>query len=149
MTDVQLLSDVERLVQDLAPLPEPVAQPIFVAVSGLPGTGKSYFCGKLAERLPFLILESDVLRKSLFLSPSYSQPESELLFRTVHLLIERHRRLNMGQHPPHGNDRNQLVCTMGRTAVQRHRPVGAYPRKNPRTGGYGAADAGKFLERHG
>ena len=58
-------------------------------VSGLPGTGKSYFCGKLTERLPFLTLESDVLRKRLYPVPSYSRQESSHLFQAVHLLIER------------------------------------------------------------
>ncbi len=60
-----------------------------MAVSGLPGTGKSYFCGKLAERLPFAILESDALRKVLFSPPSYSPEESSHLFRAVHRLIGR------------------------------------------------------------
>jgi len=58
-------------------------------VSGLPGTGKSHFCGKLAERLPFLILESDALRKTLFSIPSYNRQESSRLFQTIHLLIDR------------------------------------------------------------
>jgi predicted kinase len=60
-----------------------------VAVSGLPGTGKSYFSAKLAERLPFVILESDALRKILFPGPTYSAEESTRLFRVVHRLIER------------------------------------------------------------
>ncbi len=89
MEYTQLASDVERLTESLGQLPEPVAKPAFIAVSGLPGTGKSYFCGKLAEKLPFVILESDALRKVLFLSPSYSPNESGCLFRAVHLLIER------------------------------------------------------------
>ena len=85
----QLVSDVQRLTESLGQLPEPVAKPMFIAVSGLPGTGKSYFCNQLAKRLPFVILESDALRKALFSSPSYSPQESSHLFRTVHLLIER------------------------------------------------------------
>jgi len=89
MPDTQLLPDVDRLTESLRELPELVAEPTFIAVSGLPGTGKSYFCAKLAERLPSLILESDALRKVLFPSPSYSQPESAHLFQAVHLLIER------------------------------------------------------------
>jgi len=86
--DTQLLSDVQRLTESLGQLPEPVAEPVFIAVSGLPGTGKSYFCSKLAEKLHFVILESDALRKALFPSPSYSSQESSHLFRAVHLLIE-------------------------------------------------------------
>jgi len=66
-----------------------MVDPAFVVVSGLPGTGKSYFCSKLAERLPFVILESDALRKTLFPLPSYSPQESSRLFRACHLLIER------------------------------------------------------------
>ncbi len=89
MEYTELAADVERLAGNLGQLPEPVAKPVFVAVSGLPGTGKSYFCHKLAERLPFAILESDSLRKVLFSPPSYSSKESSRLFRAVHRLIER------------------------------------------------------------
>jgi len=85
----QLVSDLQRLTDGLGELPEPVVKPAFVVVSGLPGTGKSYFCAKLGERLPFVILESDALRKVLFSPPSYSPEESTRLFRVLHLLIER------------------------------------------------------------
>ena len=86
--DTQLISDMQRLTESLRRLPEAVAEPAFIVVSGLPGTGKSYFCSKLSERLPFLILESDALRQVLFSSPSYSPQESSRLFGAVHLLIE-------------------------------------------------------------
>ena len=89
MEDSQLVSDVERLIKSLGQLPDPMAEPAFIVVSGLPGTGKSYFCNRLAERLPFVILESDALRKTLFPSPSYSRQESSRLFQACHLLIER------------------------------------------------------------
>jgi predicted kinase len=85
----QLTSDVERLTKSLGQLPEPLVKPTFIVVSGLPGTGKSYFCGKLAERLPFLTLESDALRKALFSSPRYNQQESSRLFQVIHHLIQR------------------------------------------------------------
>jgi predicted kinase len=87
--DSRLLSDVQRLTESLGELPEPVVKPAFIAVSGLPGTGKSYFCRKLVERLPFVILESDALRRELFPQPGYSSEESARLFRALHLLIER------------------------------------------------------------
>jgi len=87
--NTQLVSDVQRLIENLGQLPEPVAEPVFIVVSGLPGTGKSYFCSQLAERLPVIILESDALRKTLFSSPGYSSQESLRLFRACHLLIER------------------------------------------------------------
>ena len=89
MEHTQLVSDAELLTQSLGQFSDAVAEPAFIAVSGLPGTGKSYFCNRLAERLPFLILESDALRKILFPSPSYDSQESSRLFRAVHLLIER------------------------------------------------------------
>lgn len=88
MEDSQVISDARIITRDLGPLPEPEAQPSFIVVSGLPGTGKSYFCSKLAGRLPFLVLESDALRKSLFPSPTYTALESSHLFRTIHYLIE-------------------------------------------------------------
>lgn len=80
--------DLDKLTESLQSLPEPVANPAFVVVSGLPGTGKSFFCRKLAERLPFCILESDAMRKILFPSPSYSTEESARLFTACHSLIE-------------------------------------------------------------
>ncbi len=89
MERTQLAADVERMAGNLGHLPEPEVNPVFVAISGLPGTGKTYFCSKLAERLPFVVLESDALRKALFASPDYSLQESSRLFRAIHLLIER------------------------------------------------------------
>jgi len=89
MENILLATDVERLTGSLGQLPEAVVRPALVVVSGLPGTGKSYFCNKLAERLPFTILESDALRKVLFSPPSYGAKESSHLFRAIQRLIER------------------------------------------------------------
>ena len=83
-----LTDDAATLRQSLGELPEPMVNPAFVVVSGLPGTGKSYFCRKLAERLDFPILESDNLRKVLFPTPEYSPDESNRLFQACHHLIE-------------------------------------------------------------
>jgi len=88
MEDTQVISDAQLLARGLGQLPDPEAQPTFIIISGLPGTGKSYFCRRLAERLPFLVLESDALRKYLFSLPTYSAAESSHLFRTIHYLIE-------------------------------------------------------------
>ena len=82
------VADVQKLKQGLGELPEPVANPVFVIVSGLPGTGKSHFSRKLAEQLPSVILESDTLRKRLYPSPTYSAQESHRLFNACHRLIE-------------------------------------------------------------
>ncbi len=88
MVETQVISDAQQLLESLGQLPEPVVKPVFIVVSGLPGTGKSYFCNKLAERLPFIILESDALRKALFSSPTHSSSESSRLFRAIHHLIK-------------------------------------------------------------
>ena len=87
--NARLVSDRLRLLESLGPLPEPAAEPFFIAVSGLPGTGKSYLCRRLLKNLPAVLLESDVLRKTLFASPVYSSEESNHLFRDIHLLVER------------------------------------------------------------
>ena len=85
---VDLYEDVEKLRQGLNGLPQPQVEPPLIVVSGLPGTGKSFFCHKLAERLSFLILASDTLRKILFPSPQYKENENKRLFSACHILIE-------------------------------------------------------------
>jgi predicted kinase len=81
-------ADARRLAGALGRLPAPRPRPAFIVVSGLPGTGKSYFCRRLAERLAYPVLESDALRKELFPTPTYSAAESARLFRAIHGLIE-------------------------------------------------------------
>jgi predicted kinase len=88
MEQNQLSQDLTKLRESLGSLPEALADPGFVVVSGLPGTGKTFFCRKLAERQPFCILESDAIRKALFPSPDYSTAESARLFTACHSLIE-------------------------------------------------------------
>jgi len=83
-----LSDDVGKLRQSLKDLPEPQVKSPFVVVSGLPGTGKSFFCRMLAARLPFVILASDSLRKILFSSPGYTEAENKRLFNASHALIE-------------------------------------------------------------
>lgn len=83
-----MIADARRLAKTFEKLPEAEAQPAAIIISGLPGTGKSYFCRRLAERLPFVILESDALRKKLFPNPAYSAVESAYLFRAIHCLME-------------------------------------------------------------
>lgn len=83
----QLAEDVHKLRSSVGELPEPVARPVLVLVSGLPGTGKSYFCRKLAEKVPLVVLESDCLRKLLFKRPDYSRDESARLFKAIHELL--------------------------------------------------------------
>ena len=83
-----VLADVASLKRNLGALPEPLARPPFVVVSGLPGSGKSYFCRQLSQRMPFVTLESDALRCVLFPTPEHSAGESARLFKATHLLVE-------------------------------------------------------------
>ena len=80
-------TEQRRLLESLAPLPEPVAHPVLVVISGLPGTGKSHFSRQLAEHVPLAMLESDALRKVLVPSPTYSASESSRLFWLINALI--------------------------------------------------------------
>lgn len=83
-----LSEDLEKLRQNFSNLPQPQVEPPLIVVSGLPGTGKSFFCRKLAESLSFLILSSDALRKVLFPSPGYEDSENKRLFAACHALAE-------------------------------------------------------------
>lgn len=83
-----LREDVERLRGSLNGLPPPQVEPPLIVVSGLPGTGKSFLCRKVAEKSPFLILPSDALRKVLFPTPQYNEQENKRLFSACHVLIE-------------------------------------------------------------
>jgi predicted kinase len=87
--NTQVVPGVLYLLNGLGEFPEPVAEPNLIVVSGLPGTGKSYFSKRLAERVPCLVLESDALRKTLFSPSSYSPRESAQLFRIIHQLLRK------------------------------------------------------------
>ena len=88
MESTRLTSDVRQLREGLKDLPEPVTQPALILLSGLPGTGKSFLSRRLAERVPLLILESDLLRKTLFSSPDYTAGENSQLFQAIYQLVE-------------------------------------------------------------
>ncbi len=59
-----------------------------VALSGLPGTGKSHFARELIKQVNFLVLESDRIRKLLVPKPIYTPEEHSRVFSVCHLLIE-------------------------------------------------------------
>ena len=91
--DDQLNKDVRSLRrvldQDLL-----IAQPrmperaLLVAMCGLPGSGKSYFAAELTKQVPFLVLETDRLRKVLIQQPQYTPNEHRRVFQACHYLIE-------------------------------------------------------------
>ena len=72
----------------LEPVSGPAAAPFLVLLSGLPGTGKSYFAQELSRRLPFLIVGSDRMRKALVPDPKYDRPEHARVFAASHQFIE-------------------------------------------------------------
>ena len=77
-------------------------RPPWWCVSGLPGSGKSYFCRRLASRYPIARLESDALRKALFGQPTHSPEESRRLFAACHHVLD--RLLAAGIRRPPGRD---------------------------------------------
>jgi len=85
----QLLKDARKIEEYIQPLPPPRTSPALVVLSGLPGSGKSHFCRRLASRYPMAGLKSDALRKALFGQPTYSAEESRRLFAACHLVLSR------------------------------------------------------------
>jgi predicted kinase len=75
---------VERILDNLGSLPARSSTPVLVMTVGLPGSGKSTFSRYLAPRIDAVILESDVLRRLFFVTPTHRPAESRLLFRNLH-----------------------------------------------------------------
>ena len=80
----QAIAKVEESLQGTE---ETTAQPVLLLLTGLPGTGKSYLARRLSEFLPFVVIESDQVRKTLFPEPRYTAQESRLVHRTCHALM--------------------------------------------------------------
>ncbi|HEY8512254.1 MAG TPA: ATP-binding protein [Cyclobacteriaceae bacterium] len=54
-----------------------------VAVCGLPGSGKSYFAARLAERLKAVYFSSDKIRREMFSQRTYSDAEKRDVYREM------------------------------------------------------------------
>lgn len=63
--------------------------PVLIVMVGLPGSGKSTLARAIAQVLPAAIVESDLVRKTLFSPATHSAQESQFVHRTAHLVIER------------------------------------------------------------
>ena len=87
--------DAAYLMSRLSTLPASSAQPVMVLLSGLPGTGKSYFARQMASRCPIVILESDAIRKELFPKPTYETAEHARTFSALHRITEELLRQNI------------------------------------------------------
>ena len=78
---------VGKIEDGLANTDETTARPVLIMLSGLPGTGKSSLARRLVEILPFVIIESDWVRKTLFPQSQYTGEESYWVHRTCHALM--------------------------------------------------------------
>ena len=87
LDDVAFLHEVLARGEGEARAPAP-SQAILVALSGLPGTGKSHFARELNRRVPSVVLESERLRKLLVPYPRYTPSEHARVFNACHVLIE-------------------------------------------------------------
>ncbi len=58
-------------------------------VAGLPGSGKSYFASRLADRLGAVYLSSDRIRKTLFPQPTYTSEEKEQIYEEMARRMEK------------------------------------------------------------
>ncbi len=80
---------VAKVEERLPNTDQTTANPVLIMLSGLPGTGKSYVARGLREILPFVIIESDQVRKILFPECEYTGEESQWVHRTCHALMTR------------------------------------------------------------
>lgn len=66
------------------------SRPTLVMISGLPGSGKSYFAEQLAQRLPAVVIRTDEVRKILFPKPTYQGWESGVVYLTSQRLAKQY-----------------------------------------------------------
>ena len=76
-----------RTVLDADRMPGGAGMPRLLVLAGLPGSGKSYVARRVVERAPFLVVETDRLRKALTGRPRYTRGENRRLFAACHLLV--------------------------------------------------------------
>lgn len=84
------LADAATKVEERLVLPEETfGRPVLVLISGLPGSGKSYFARRLAGRVKAVVIETDFVRRTLYPQPKYTGGESFYVYRVSHYLIRR------------------------------------------------------------
>ena len=88
--------DLRVARQSLALMPPQQLEPPLVILSGLPGTGKTFFSHILEERLPIVAIRTDEIRKTLFQQPTYAPEESYWVYQVCHRLIEELLRQGVG-----------------------------------------------------
>jgi predicted kinase len=63
-------------------------KPILFATLGLPGAGKTTFARKFSKEFNLLHLNSDRIRRALFVKPKYTKVEHDLVFPAMDALAE-------------------------------------------------------------
>jgi predicted kinase len=61
---------------------------MLVLVCGLPATGKSTVSRNIAGKLKATILSTDIIRKQLFSSPTYTKEEKRIIYKVMFLVAE-------------------------------------------------------------
>lgn len=61
---------------------------MLIVVYGFPGTGKSTVANAIAKRINGIVLNTDVIRKKLFPSPTYKRWEKSLVYKVMRLLAD-------------------------------------------------------------
>ncbi|MBK9983389.1 MAG: ATP-binding protein [Saprospiraceae bacterium] len=61
-----------------------------IIVFGLPGSGKSYFASRLAEKLDALYVSTDELRMKMFSERTYSDDEKQLVYNAMLAIMVDH-----------------------------------------------------------
>lgn len=69
-------------------LPKTEDPAALIVTSGLPGAGKSHFSLHLARHLPLMILNSDALRKAIWVKPRYTRKENIRLYGAIHTMTK-------------------------------------------------------------
>ena len=59
-----------RLRAQLSPPPSHPSRPALVMLCGLPGVGKSHLARRLADRLLYIIVQTDWVRKTIYRLPT-------------------------------------------------------------------------------
>lgn len=60
-----------------------IDRPMIIIIFGLPGSGKSFFASKLAEKMGYQYLNSDEIRLSIFSRREYSKAEKSQVYSVM------------------------------------------------------------------
>ena len=116
---------------DIEDQPESLNGAYLIILSGLPGTGKSYFARQISDVVRCVVVSSDRVRKALFLHPKYTRYEHSRVFSVCHeiikgLLVQSYKvvfdatNLNEGFRKPLYDIANEVGCPLTLVAISAH-----------------------------